>query len=97
MLLGDVYASNNKFEEAFKLYDFIQSGYLKMFGTNETVLNSYVHQQRCEASIKMATERDLKPLEKAVEEAKTAVEIMEKITGKTEEKDVNNYLTSLRI
>ena len=44
MLLGDVYASKNKFDEAFKLYDFIQSGYLKMFGTNETVLNSYVHQ-----------------------------------------------------
>lgn len=39
----------------------------------------------------------MQPLEKAVEEAKTAVEIMEKITGKTEEKEVNNYLTSLRI
>lgn len=97
MLLGDVYGSKMKFEDALKYYDFIQSGYLKMFGTNETVLNSYVHQQRCEAYIKMATERDLQPLEKAVEEAKTAVQIMEKITGKTDEKDVNNYLTSLRI
>ena len=45
----------------------------------------------------MATERDLQPLEKAVEEATTAVQIMENITGKTDEKDVNNYLTSLRI
>ena len=39
----------------------------------------------------------MEPLEKAVEEAKTAVEIMEKITGSTEEKEANNFLTSLRL
>ena len=43
MLLGDVYGSKLQFEEALKYYDFIQSGYLKMFGTNDTVLNSTVH------------------------------------------------------
>ena len=42
LMLAEVFAAKAHSEEAFKLYDFISSCYFKLFGTNDTILNSYV-------------------------------------------------------
>lgn len=82
-----------------KCYDLIQKSYEKLFGTKDSIVSSYIHQQRCEAFIKVATERDVVPLERACEEAKLGTEMMERLAGRTSEEqpEVNNFLLSLRI
>ena len=56
-MLAEVFAAKSHSQEAFKIYDFISSCYFKLFGTNETILNSYVEQQKAETLYKTATER----------------------------------------
>lgn len=42
MLLAETFACKCKTEEAIKIYDYIQRQYMKLFNTNNTVLNSYL-------------------------------------------------------
>lgn len=50
-----------------------------------------------EAEQKATTERSNKPLKQALEYGQKSVELFEKILGASAEKDVNNFLFSLRL
>jgi hypothetical protein len=66
-------------DHAVEIYDFICIGYEKLFGTKNTVLQSYAVQQRAEAHLKAASERIRKPLDLGIAQAKISIEIMENI------------------
>ena len=44
LMLAEVFAAKAHSEDAYKIYDYISSCYFKLFGTNDTMLNSYVVQ-----------------------------------------------------
>ena len=41
LMIAEVYASKSQGVEALKIYDYISSIYLKLFGTDDTIHNSY--------------------------------------------------------
>ena len=94
-MLGDVFSNSHRSEEALKIFDFISAGYLQIFGTNDTVLNSYCVQQKGEAHFKTATERLQKPLKQGIEFALKGVEIMKAILDKENIK--NNSVLAVRM
>ena len=44
MLLADVFSYRQKSDEALKIFNYVQDGYFQLFGTNDTILNSYLTQ-----------------------------------------------------
>ena len=86
-----------KNDESIEIYKFVQDAYLKIFGTENTVQNTFILQLMGEAEQKSASERSDKPLKQAVEYGLKSVELFEKIIGTTPDKEVNNFLFSLRL
>ena len=71
---------------------------MKLFVTNNTVLNSYLIQQKSECLMRSFTERNKEPADEAEELASDSVEMMEMIIGKKQEApEINNFLLSIRI
>lgn len=97
LLFAEVFAFKLRKEEALEIYKFVQENFLKVYGTELTVQNTYLLQMMGEAEQKSATERSSKPLNKAVEYAEKSVSIFEKILGITPDKEVNNVLLALRL
>lgn len=98
MLIAETFACRGKTEEAINIYDYVQRQYMKIFVTNNTVLNSYLLQMKSECLMRSYSERNTEPAEEAEELATDAVEMMELILGKKQgAPEVNNFLLSLRI
>lgn len=98
MLLAETFSCKCKTEEALKIYDYIGRQYMKLFVTNNTVLNSYLIQQKSECLMRSFTERNKEPANEAEELASDSVEMMEMIIGKKQEApEINNFLLSIRI
>lgn len=70
---------------------------MKMFGTEMTVQNTYMYQLMGESEQKVSNERSVKPIKQAIEYGLKSVELFEKILGVTPDKEVNNFLFSLRL
>ena len=97
-LIAETFSCKNKTEEAIKIYDYVQRQYMKLFVTNNTVLNSYLLQMKSECHIRQYNDRNKDPADEAEELAMDAVEMMEMILGKKQgSPEVNNFLLSLRI
>lgn len=93
LLLAECFSFSQKYEHTLEIFEFCQKVYAKLFGTDLTVLNSYVIQQIADTYCKMASERMQKPLEKAVEFGQKSIDMMKAIIGE----NVNNSLLAFRI
>lgn len=98
LMLAEVFAFRLRSQEALKLFDFVEVGYSKLFGSHNTIPGSYVLQQKAECYLKMVTERDNTPVAKAIEQAEKSIKVIEELAGKAEGgPEVNNCLLALRI
>lgn len=77
LLFAEIYAHKMRKEEALEIYAFVQDHFLKLYGTELTVPNTYVLQMMGEAEQKSATERSSKPLNKAIEHGQKSVSLFE--------------------
>ena len=80
-MLAEVKAFKVQTEEAAKIYDYVKAGMVKIYGTEHNMQVSNIDQLTAEAYIKASNERSSKPLKKAIDHAKKAIALIEKIIG----------------
>lgn len=98
LMLAEVLAFRLQSQEALRLFDYVEHGYFKLYGSYDTMPGSYVLQQKAECHLKRVTERDTSPVALAVEQAEKSIKVIEALIGKQEGgPEINNCLLALRI
>jgi tetratricopeptide (TPR) repeat protein len=98
LMLAEVLSFRRNFEEALRLFEYVQKGFHQLFGTDTSLRNSYLEQQVAECYLKQLTTRDTSKVTDAIEHAQKSVSIIETLIGKTEDgPEINNCLLTLRI
>lgn len=99
-MIAEVKAFKLQTDEAVKIYEFVKSSMIKVYGTDQNMQVSNLDQLIAEAYIKQSNERTSKPLAKAVDHAKRSISLVEKIIGTKAGADgevKDNYLLAQRL
>ena len=92
-MIAEVKAFKLQTEEAVKIYEFVKTGMVKVYGTDKNMQVSNLDQLIAEAFIKQSNERTSKPLAKAVDHANRSISLVESIIGYKAGGEVkDNYL-----